>query len=201
MTTRPPAPEPPYAGPPDKFTRGNNKPIRRIVVHSTVSPCEPGGARKIARYFRSSRAGGSAHYVVDPKEVVQSAWDSVICWHAPPNPGSLGVEMCDIPGPVPPLAQRALRRRSWRWARPEQREMLERTAQLVGQLCAAYGVPPWFRGVRALKAGRHGVTTHACVSKAFHQSSHWDPGWWPRLAFMRRVRVHYKRAMAAQTRK
>jgi hypothetical protein len=196
--TRPPAPRRPYTGPPSKSSSGDNKPIDRIVVHSTVSDCKPGGARDISRYFRSPQAGGSAHYVVDPSEAVQSAWDSVICWHAPPNRHSIGVEMTDRPGPVPTgsRARLATLRRSWRWARPEQRAMLERTALLVAELCAHYGVPPWFRSPRALRNGARGVTTHANVSKAWGQSTHWDPGWWPRWWFMRRVRAHHKRIMA-----
>lgn len=201
--TRPPAPQRPYTGPPSKSSPGDNKPIHRVVIHSTVSPCEPGGARKISAYFRSDRAGGSAHYVVDPGEAVQSAWDSVICWHAPPNRGSIGVEMCDIPGPIPSgglfgnLARRL--RRSWRWARKPQRQMLRRTARLTAELCAHYDIPPRFRGVAGLRAGKRGVTTHANVSRAFGQSTHWDPGFWPQAMFMRWVRADYARIMRAHT--
>lgn len=185
-----PPPSPPYLGPPDKFSAGSNKPIRRIVIHSTVSPCERGGARKIAAYFRSDAAGGSAHYVIDPYEAVQSAYDSLIAWHAPPNPGSLGLEMCDIPGPVPAVRQAV---RSWRWTRREQRLMLRRTATLAAELCLAYSVPAVFLRPGGLRAGRAGITTHAHVSAAFHQSSHWDPGWWPKRWFMRMVRAEIKR--------
>lgn len=188
-----PAPAPPYLGPPFRSSGNDNKPIRRVVIHSTVSPCEPGGARRIAAYFRSSRAGGSAHYVVDPGEVVQAAWDSVVCWHAPPNAGSLGIEMCDIPGPVPDARPRSALwlklRRSWRWVRPNQRRMLRRTARLTAELCLAYDVPMRFLTPARLRAGERGVTTHANVSAAWRQSTHWDPGWWPRWRFMRMVRA------------
>lgn len=192
MSIRIPPPAPPYLGPAAKSSVGSNKPIRRIVIHSTVSPCEPGGARNIASYFRSSRAGGSAHYVVDPGEVVQVVYDSVIAWHAPPNANSLGIELCDIPGPVPgdkpgTAAYRAARR-AWRWNRPEQRRMLRRAARLTAELCAAYDVPPVFLGPAKLRAGRVGITTHVNVSRAWGQSTHWDPGFWPRRAFMRKVR-------------
>lgn len=195
--TRIPAPSPFYAGPPAHDSGEGNKPIARIVIHSTVSPCEPGGARDIAAYFRSQAAGGSAHYVIDPDEVVQAAWDSVVCWHAPPNAHSLGNEMCDIPGPVPDdkrgtAAWKSLRR-SWRWTRRNQRDMLRRTAKLTAQQALAYDVPIRWVGVRRLRAGKHGITTHANVSKAFHESTHWDPGFWPRHHFMRMVRRHAKR--------
>ena len=194
-----PAPSPTYLGPPFRHSGNGNKPIRRIVIHSTVSPCEPGGARSIAAYFRSSSAGGSAQYVVDPDEEVQAAYDSVVCWHAPPNPHTLGIEMCDIPGPVPDDKPGSARwkslRRAWRWARPEQRRMLRRTARLTAELALAYDIPIRFLSASAMRANQdvEGITTHANTSQAFGQSTHWDPGWWPRVRFMRLVRRHASR--------
>lgn len=199
---KPPAPV--YLGPPSKSSPGSNKPIRRIVIHSTVSKCERGGARRIAAYFRSAAAGGSAQYVIDPGEVVQSAYDSVVCWHAPPNPNTLGLEMCDIPGPVPGDGKVAALlkagRRTWRWRRPEQREMLKRTAVLTAELCLAYDVPVQFLGpnrLRKLGRGAKGITTHVNTSKAFGQSTHWDPGFWPKRTFMKMVRAEVRRLKEA----
>ena len=71
--------------------------------------------------------------------------------------------------------------------------MLERTAKLTAHLCAASDLPPRFLSVAALKAGGRGITTHNNVSRAFGQSSHWDPGAWPRRRFMRMVRREHKR--------
>jgi hypothetical protein len=191
-------PSPPYLGPASYAGGDGNKPIRRIVIHSTVSPCEPGGARNIAAYFRSGSAGGSAHYVVDPSETVQVVYDSIVAYHAPPNQNSLGIEMCDIPGPVPNDKPGSARWkaavRSWRWSRISQRQMLRKTARLTAQLCLAYDVPVQFVGWRGLQAGRRGITTHAHVSKAWEQSTHWDPGFWPRAWFMHLVRKHVARA-------
>jgi hypothetical protein len=196
MPIKPPSPD--YYGPPARQSGNGNKPIHRVVIHSTVSPCEPGGARNIAAYFRSNTAGGSAHYVVDPTETVQAAYDSVVCWHAPPNSNSIGIEMCDIPGPVPngPPARLQQLRRSWRWVKPNQQAMLRRTARLTARLCLAYDVPVRYVGPRALRAGKHGITTHAAVSQAWHQSTHWDPGFWPRAEFMLLVRAHARRLRA-----
>lgn len=195
-------PNPDYVGPPDKFSEGDNKPITRVVIHSTVSRCEPGGARAIGAYFRSENAGGSAHYIIDPSEVVQSAWDSVIAWHAPPNPRSLGNEMCDIPGPVPGdkpgSAKWKAAKRSWRWVRPNQRKMLRRTARLTARQCLAYGIPIQFLKPADLRAGMRGITTHANVSAAWGQSTHWDPGFWPRRWFMRLVRKYAKQIKASE---
>lgn len=188
-------PHPRYLGPAAHTSGPGNKPITRVVLHSTVSPCEPGMAEIIARYFRSEGSGGSAHYVVDPSETVQVVFDSIIAWHAPPNPHSIGIEMCDMPGPVPNdppgSAKRRALRRSWRWVKPNQLKMLHRAAHLTARLCAANDVPPRFLTVADLLAGKHGVTTHNNVSQAWHESTHWDPGFWPRRYFMRLVQKRY----------
>lgn len=196
MTVHPP-PAPPYVGPPRNHGARDNKPIHRIVIHSTVSPCEPGGARDIARYFMRTNRDASAHYITDPAETIQGLGDSWVGYAAPPNRHSLHIEMCDIPGPVPgdsmfSAAAKAARKR-WRWLKPNQRAMLARTATLTAELCLAYDVPPWFRTARQLRAGQRGVTTHNEVSSAWHQSTHWDPGFWPRFRFMRMVRAEVAR--------
>lgn len=179
--TRFPAPSPPYVGPPARWSGGSNKPINRVVIHSTVSPCQPGGARDIAAYFRSAAARGSAHYVVDPAEVVQVGFDSLICWHAPPNAHSIGVEMCDFPA----TGITGMRR----WDDANHQAMLTRTAHLVAQLCLAYDVPIHRRYAIGLRLGRRGITGHVSVGRAFHQTTHWDPGAFPWRKFMRLVRT------------
>lgn len=79
-------PSPPYVGPAKFQGDATNKPINRIVIHSTVSPTVPGGARAVASYFRTGvTRPSSAHYVVDPSEVVQVVYDSVVAYHAPPR--------------------------------------------------------------------------------------------------------------------
>lgn len=183
-----PAPRPRYLGPAAHTSAGSNMPISRIVIHSTVSPCVPGQAEATANYFRSPKAGGSAHYVVDPSTVVQVVFDREIAWHAPPNAHSLGVELCDMPDP----------KSAKRWQDRNHRLMFARAARLVAELCLAYDVPPFYVGASALKRGRRGVTTHAQVSQAFHQSDHWDPGAWPRLAFMFEVRRQIRRIKAGK---
>lgn len=185
-----PAPDPPWAGPAAHDSGPQSEPFKRLVIHSTVSPCEPGGRYDIAAYFRNPSSGGSAHYVTDPVGAVQVVRDHVIAWHAPPNPRTLGIEMCDMPGPIPrgPVSLIRAARRTWRWRRPNQKAMLHVTAQLAAELCLAYDLPAVWLTPRMLKAGRRGITSHNNVSRAFHQSTHWDPGFWPRRRFMGLVR-------------
>lgn len=180
MTPRPAPPAPPYVGPAARDGGAGNKPINRIVMHATTgdNACRPGYARLIARYFRTTDRPASAHYVVDPRETVQVVYDSTIAYHAPPNQHSIGVELCDrVVGPLE------------RWDDTNHLLMLERAAQLVAGLCLAYDVPARFVGPQGLRDGRRGITTHAAVSDAFGESSHWDPGLWPRAEFLHRVRA------------
>lgn len=174
-----PAPAPPYVGPAKYHGEANNKPINRIVMHSTVGPTKAGSARGVADYFvhRVTRPS-SAHYVVDAAEVVQVVFDSVVAYHAPPNTHSLGVEMCDYPSALNRL----------RWFGSDHRALLRNAARLVAELCLAYDVPPMFLTADGLRAGRRGITTHAMVRDAWHETDHWDPGSWPRRKFMRLVR-------------
>lgn len=160
------APSPPYVGPAKFHGSDDNKPITRIVIHGTVSACEPGGARATAAYFRDTvTRPSSAHYVVDPDEDVQCVFDSVEAYHAPPNRGSLGIELCD-----PQTGSGA------RWHDENHQKMLKRAAKLVARLALAYGVPVVRLSVEDLKAGKHGICGHVDVSNAWHQTDHSDPG-------------------------
>lgn len=196
-----PAPSPKYLGPPAKHSGVGNKPIERIVIHSAVMPCEEGRARQLAQMNRAGSGGGSWHYAVDPGEVVQCSYDSVVCWHAPPNQHSLGIEMADWPEPLPApegsTRWQRLRLR-WRWNDRNHQRMLNRTARLTAQLCLAYDLPLKFLSAEDLRQGLSGVTTHANVSKAFGQSTHWDPGFWPRYRFMYLVRLEARKIRAAR---
>lgn len=146
-------------------TSGPNGPITRVVIHATVSPTIKGGARGNAKYFQSAGSGGLAHFVVDPQEIVQCCAEDIACWHAPPNKGSIGVELCDPQtGSVK------------RWADKNHTAMLKLAATLVADLCQRHNVPMFFADGAALRAGTHGITTHHEVVQAWHQSDHTDPG-------------------------
>lgn len=179
MTTYP-APSPPYVGPVARHSGDGNKPINRVVLHGTVSPTVEGGARNIARYFRSPSARGSAHYVVDPGETVQAAYDSVVCWHAPPNSRSIGIELCDWVGVGGGSTPAPLSR----WDDEPHTRMLRRAARLTAELCLAYQVPVRMLSPAQLRAGLRGICEHSDVSLAWHQSSHWDLGNFPRRRFL-----------------
>lgn len=188
---KPPAP-PVVGGIPANHSGEGNHPVTRVVIHSAVMPCEAGRARQLARMNQDPKHTGSWHYAVDPFETIQCSFDRFICWHAPPNFRSIGIEMADWPAPWP-QGVRTKRWwtklwRSWRWSRRNHKLMLKRTAKLTAHLCLAYDLPLEFLSPKQLRRGHKGITTHANVSKAFQQSTHWDPGSWPRRKFMRLVR-------------
>lgn len=190
MSYAPPTP-PVVGGTPAHHSGETNHPPRLVVIHSAVTPCRPGMARQLGKWNAAGTTGGSWHYATDPAETIQCSYDRFVCWAAPPNGHTLHIEMADHPVPVPPLAQRLRARKTWRWNDPEQAKMLERTAQLTAQLCLAYGLPPRYVGAAGQRAGRLGWTTHAARTAAFGQSTHWDPGHWPRRKFARLVRKFY----------
>lgn len=144
---------------------GSQDRVDRIVIHGTVSPCVRGGATNVARYFQSAAAGGSAHYTVDPGEVVASVRENVIAHHAPPNARSIGVELCD-----------PQKGRVDRWRDEEHEEMLRRAAVLVREVAKRWDVPLRQLTVAEVRAGKRGICGHVDVSKAFRQSDHTDPG-------------------------
>jgi hypothetical protein len=208
MTYPPPSP-PVIGGIPANHSGTGNHPITRVVVHSAVMENRPGAARMLGAWNRNGTTGGSWHYAVDADDTFQCSYDRFVCWHAPPNSRSIGIEMADrpIPGSGRPgarsttkaraIAEAAWRRSIARWQTPRHRRMLRRTARLVAELLLANDLPPVLLTPAACRAGRRGIATHATVSAAFGQSSHWDPGAWPERRFMRLVRKYYNQQKEA----
>lgn len=172
----------PYYGPVAHSSGTGNLPINRVVIHCTAGS-DAKGAQGTARYFRDPDAGGSAHYITDSDESIQCAHDNVVCWHAPPNPHSLGIEMeCS-------LASRG----EGHWGRADHIAMMKRTALLTAQKCLQYNVPLVKLSPADLRAGERGICGHWDVTRAFGQSSHTDPeAFFPWTVFMAWVRDAYK---------
>lgn len=144
---------------------GANGRITRVVIHATVSPCRTGGARGNARYFQSATAGGAAHYVVDPAEIIGCVDEDRVAHHAPPNTGSIGVELCD------PQAGDGDR-----WNDQPHTLMLARAAALVADICTRHTLPVQWLTPTQLLAGDAGITSHRNVALAWRKTDHTDPG-------------------------
>jgi N-acetylmuramoyl-L-alanine amidase CwlA len=182
MTVAPPHPQFIAA----RWFGGKQDKIRWIVLHSTVTSDKPGTAYGVAKFFHTEAQKTSAHYVVDAKYRYQCVPDSNVAYHCGYNDGSIAVEMCEMPS-----------QDITRWDDTDHRLLEINAAHLVARLCASKGVRPWYVGWVGLKLGINGVTTHNDMSKAFKMSTHWDPGAWRRVRFMREVRAHYKHLKSA----
>jgi len=180
------SPSPPMI--PARYHGGTQTP-RAIVIHGTVSHDDPGTARSIAGWWHGRTSPKtSAHYVVDPGEVIQCVGDHAIAYHCGHNQDSIGVELCDEQ--VGPAS---------RWDDADSEAILARAARLVADLCLAYGIDPVRPTVAALKAhGPHGIAGHVDYSQAFHQSTHTDPGPdFPWTDFLSAVRMNIAGSKAA----
>jgi N-acetyl-anhydromuramyl-L-alanine amidase AmpD len=157
---------------------GHQSAINRIVIHGTVSATVRGGARNIANFF-ANQASTSAHYVVDPGEVIQCVYDHTIAWHDGTNTNSIGVELCDpVDGPAA------------RWTDSAHTNMLGRAADLVRDLCHLYDVPMLRLTPAQIRAGQRGICGHVDMRDAFPgRTTHYDPGpAFPWVTFLAAVR-------------
>lgn len=149
---------------------GNLPPIRQ-VIHCTApgigypAASAKGQAVGTARYFQTPATGGSAHWVFDIAEAVRCLADSTVGYHAPPNPHSLGYEIC---GEVTYTREQ--------WLSPEVWPAVVDCAAQVKADAHKYGIPIHKLTVAETAADHAGQCGHVDVSEAFHQSDHTDPG-------------------------
>ena len=144
--------------------------ISMIVIHTTESSERPGSAIDVAKWFSSNNAPlASPHYVVDPASIVGCVHEEDTAWAAPgANGPGIQIELC----------ARAEQTKA-QWDDDESREILENAAVLSSEICDWHGIPAMYLSSEALSCRDplpRGITGHVDVTRAFHQSTHWDPG-------------------------
>ena len=155
----------PFVGSPH-VNKTNGRQIDLIVIHTMEIDEKPDTAELCARWFQNPTAKVSAHYCVDDNSIVQCVRDQDVGWHAPgANHDGIGIEHA---------GRAAQTGRDWSDA--YSKAMLERSSELVADLCRKYKIPAVWLHAADLKAGKRGITTHKAVSDAFKRGSHWDPG-------------------------
>ena len=164
------------------FRRSSARSIDWIVLHTAEVSELQNAARGVAAGF--ALPGGptvSAHYCVDARATVQCVHEEDVAFHARgANDTSIGIE----------LAGRAAQTTA-EWDDPYSRDMLDRAARLVADICRRRMIPAALVDAAGLQAGARGITTHADVSRAFRRSTHTDPGpRFPMQAFLARVRMY-----------
>jgi N-acetyl-anhydromuramyl-L-alanine amidase AmpD len=150
------------------YTPADQRIIELIVLHAMEEPEKGDTAEAVANYFAfNTTRKVSAHYCCDDDSEIQCVKDRDIAYAAPgANSNGLHIEQAGF------TAQTAAQ-----WADAYSSQMIrEHVAPLVRAKAAQYSIPLVFLDADALKSGRRGITTHAEVTKAWHLSTHTDPG-------------------------
>lgn len=150
------------------YTRGRyGTPISVVVIHTMESQEKPSTARNVALWFASESAPkASAHYCVDPQEVVQCVRDADAAWGAPgANRNGIHIEHAGSAKQTPE-----------QWADPYSEATLRRSAILCSELCSKYGVAIKRIGPEELASNARGICGHVDVTNAFKRGDHTDPG-------------------------
>lgn len=163
---------------------GGRQTPKALVLHGTVSSDNAGTARNIANWWKGPTSPmSSAHYTVDPGEVIQSVGDHTVAYHCGYNTGSIGIEHCDEQ--VGPAS---------RWQDADSQAILQRSARLAAELCLAYGIAARRPSIAMLKLrGPHGIYGHNDSRLAFGGTTHTDPRDFPWDQYLRMVKLEVKR--------
>lgn len=153
------------------YSRVIRKTTQAITLHATDGHEGPSKAEDVAamfaRVFSPPQKKRSCTFVVDTDTAVLCVPPHVTAWHCGETGNRLteGVELCG----------RANQTRE-QWFDALSLPMLCIAARLVAQRCTVNQIEPVFVDRAGLRAGLRGITTHAEISAAWHESKHTDPG-------------------------
>lgn len=166
------------------FTRASRKPgdVSLVVIHTAECPERVSAAENLAAWSAGPNASrASWHYAVDVDSITQSVREEDVAWHAGPVNGySVGVEHAGY------ASQDAAG-----WADDYSLAVLERSAELVADICTRHGIPIRRIDADALARGeRSGICGHVDVTRGLTGGrGHTDPGpHFPWPYFLERVR-------------
>jgi hypothetical protein len=160
---------------PDRIGSAKTAPNRLIIVHTSESTEGALGAENLCNYLknrgdRTSASGNvygsSYHYLADTDRVLPAVPDHLWAFAAA-GANNDGIHIC-IPG-------RAGQTRE-QWLDEVSRGAIRQTAGLIHDKCQEYGIPKVRLNVAQIQAGQKGYCGHYDISRAYHQSSHTDPG-------------------------
>lgn len=147
---------------------GGKRAIRLVVIHSMEAPEKPGTARAVANWFAGKTAPqASAHFCVDDQETIQCVNENDVAWAAPgANNDGVHIELAGY-----------AKQSTEDWDDAYSAGELKRAAQLAAALCFKYGLPRKRLTVAEVTdKTTKGICGHIDVTKAFHGSTHTDPG-------------------------
>ncbi|AYB69452.1 endolysin [Corynebacterium phage Juicebox] len=141
------------------------KPRNLLCIH-TFEDDGTWSADRMAKYQQSPAAGGSYHLVIDLNgRIARENDDAFIPWAAMFTGNRVAFHFS--------LSGKASWTRQQWLARPKQMDAL---AKVLAAYSKAKGIPLIRRGPQDVRAGKWGVCGHDDISKAFGESTHWDPG-------------------------
>lgn len=167
------------------FIEAKNKTIAHrervdyIVLHTMEVPLSPGMALRVATNFARGNRAVSAHYCIDPVQVVQCVHETDVAWHCPGcNRRGIGIEHAGY-------ADRT------DWSAPDAQAMLRLSADVAAKACNRWNIPVVHLTAAHLKAGERGFVGHLDATEAFETpGGHRDPGQrWPWDAYLQMVRA------------
>ena len=163
------------------FTVANRTAVSWLVVHTMEVPCVAGMALRVAQRFALGERPVSAHYCVDPINVIQCVRDADVAWHCPgANRLGIGIEHAGYSeGPS-----------ATDWLTDSHAQgMLPLAAQIAAQICHKWSIPIVRLTPAQIQAGEHGIIGHADATIAFATpGGHTDPGpTWPWDQYLRAV--------------
>jgi hypothetical protein len=145
---------------------GVHRDVWNVVVHTAQCSEAATAAEGLGAFFQAPGTGVSAHASGDNDSIVQSVHLNDVAWAAPPlNDHGVHFEFAGYAEQT--VAQ---------WDDAFSRAQLALAAKFFRQVCDRYSLPIAFVDAAGLRRGEKGITTHVCVSDAFHQSNHRDPG-------------------------
>lgn len=161
------------------FIRAHRAQVDLLVIHTMEVPLAGGMATRVATGFAGGDREASAHYCIDPVQIVQCVHESDVAWHAPKaNRRGIGLEHAGYAD-------------SSDWSSPEAQAMLWLSAQLALGICERWKIPVVRLAPEQIAHGERGICGHADVVAAFpgQAGTHHDPGErWPWDDYLRRIK-------------
>lgn len=162
--------------------RGGHAP-RIIVLHTMETPETVGRAKQVANWFAGSTAPqASAHYCVDPADIIQSVKDEDTAWAVDDfglNQQSISIELAGSASQT-----------SAQWHDAYSTAEFNRLVSLSKALSVKYGIPAkWLNTAMILDGKTKGFCTHHDITIAKKiAGGHTDPGAnFPMVAFLQAV--------------
>lgn len=161
------------------YTKSTRLVVQAVCIHTMEAPDGPVTAENVANWFASQPTNGalvngvkfsgtSAHWNVDSNSIVQSVREQDVAWHAGPvNNWSIGVEHAGYAKQTEP-----------EWLSDYNMAMLDRSAQLVAEICRRWDIPVQRVTADDLRKGkRNGIFGHMDVTNGLTGGlGHQDPG-------------------------